>query len=332
MRGVGANERRKGYAGVLAGRAQHPRHVTGVPRSGPISASRRRRRLAAVLLCAACMLLASAAAATARTHAPRARVRATAASEPMCCFTLNISADEELVAKYNSASSTNPQGEYTYILEGTADGLATLIPSDGPDQAVFSTEGGVAAGFGDELNHVKFEGEPFGCPPNKPTGVFENLDFRRTAHDDPVYGRTGFEFGPPFGPGGRLVAECNWGSETTRETGSLLSSHGYTAMFLNGLSEGPASGSAFTVGGLLKGEHEKNITCFQEGEATLPYPPRIWSSTVAVTVSIVHYSRDDRKRLLRRLRSYIGRPQPQAAASKLARKDEETHHPNGCTS
>jgi hypothetical protein len=283
------------------------------------------------------------AAGAAHSNAPTARTRATAASNPMCCFSVSIFADEILEAHYKPESSGTPKGDYRYHLEGTAYGLAKLYPSLGVTQGVHSTEGGVAEGFASESSNVTLEAEPFGCSTDHPVGIFENqkLAFRRAVAGEPEYnpppghgdivGTMGF--GNPFGGGGPFDPACSWATDVENESYAVLRAKTPQARFLTALQDGPIFGYRLSVGGLLKGEHKKEITCFQEASVNPSSPPREFVSRIAIIIDIVHYSPDDRRRLVHKLRSYIGhKPPEENAASRLADKDEETNHANGCSS
>lgn len=287
------------------------------------------------------LLCAGTAAGVEHANAPSDRTRATAASGGMCCFTLSIFADEELVARYNSPSKTAFKGDYTYGLQGTAYGLARLYPSLGATQGVHSTEGGVAQGFANESSRVTFQGEPFGCLSSEPNGMFESkkVAFRRAETGAPEYDPpTGhgdivatMGFGRPFGGGGPFDSVCTWANDVENETYNVLRAGSPQARFLTALQDGPIFGSGLSVGGLLEGQHQQDITCFQEASAT--NPPNEFFSKVVIVIDIVHYSPDDRKRLLRKLKSYIGHDPPSTnAAGELANKYEKTNHANGCSS
>lgn len=88
--------------------------------------SGRGRRVSTVC---ACVFLACAGSVAASAHAnvPSTRARAAASSEPICCFTLSIYAEEDLslvIAPSKSGGVVNPAGSYSYTLKGTAYGLA----------------------------------------------------------------------------------------------------------------------------------------------------------------------------------------------------------------
>jgi hypothetical protein len=273
-----------------------------------------------VWLCMVCVLLAytGSAAATAHTNASSAGARAASSSEAICCFTLSIYVEEDLslvIPPSTSGGVVNPAGSYRYILRGTAYGLATLRPSDGGTQGVVSTVGGVAAGRVEEKNDIVFEGGQFGCPSENDKERDYSLAFRRTVSGDPEYrpppghgdnvGIMGF--GDPFGGSGPFSPVCNWAGQVEMSAFNLLRAKDPQARFLEALQDGPIIGSGLSVRGLLKGEHEKKIMCFQVAYHT--GEPE-FTSRVGIVIDIVHHSPDDRKRLIHKLRGYLGKMAP----------------------
>lgn len=267
--------------------------------------------------CAVCVLLvcAGSAAATAHTNAPDARARAAASGEPLCCFTLSIYAEEDLSLvippSMGSGGVANPAGSYSYTLRGTAYGLGTLR-SDSGNRGVVSTQGGVAAGSVDEKSSIVFEGEPFGCPSDNPKGRSYRVAFSRPVGQAPEYWAppghgdfvAGMSFGSPLGGAGPLSPVCNWAGQVEMSAYNLLRGKDPQARFLQALQNGPIFGNGLSIAGLLKGEHEKKITCFQQAySASEPQ----FASRIAIVIDIVHHSADDRKRLIHTLRGYLGK-------------------------
>jgi len=214
-----------------------------------------------------------------------------------------------------SGGVPNPAGSYYYNLKGTAYGLATLRPSDGGN-GVVSTLGGVAAGSAEEKSTIVFEGEPFGCPSDNPKGRSKRFAFSRPVGQAPEYwappGHGDFvgmmTFGSPLGGAGPLSPVCNWAGQVEMSAYNLLRGKDPQARFLEALQDGPIFGSGLSVGGLLKGEHEKKITCFQQAYSASE--PK-FTSRAGIVIDIVHHSPDDRKRLIHKLRGYLGKLAPE---------------------
>ena len=316
-----------------------PTGVSGPPAKRGCSA--RGRRSACVLLCVVCVLVVCAGATYANGSARRAR--SAQSTGPMCCFLLTINLYEQVDSTYPAKSGNTPgqEGQYHYVMDGTASGLATLTPSRGARQVVYSTKGGVAEGFMNEDNKVTYEGQPFGCPSGNPQGLVKTIDFRRTRDMGPSYqpppsllDKVGnMDFGRPFD---NLGPVCN--SEfldAANATDNALHRSDPQERLLTSFMGGPIhADSGLTVHGLLKGDHELKIDCYQQA-SVVDSLGRSYYTGVVIMIDIVHHSPDDEKHVLGTLKHLIGTysPNDNPAESMLDKYDGSPGHThdNGCT-
>jgi hypothetical protein len=129
------------------------------------------------------------------------------------------------------------------------------------------------------------------------------------------------DFGAPFDDDS-LASRCSFAGTAEMASYNLLRAKDPQARFLTSLQGGPIFGSGLSVRGLLRGEHEKNITCVQQAAGKVE--ESAFTSRVAIVISIVHHSPDDRKRLIHQLRGYVGKMAPEDnAAERLVGKMEQ---------
>ena len=306
-----------------------------------------RRGSSAAWLCGACLLLALGAspcsAATSRVHQ--------AADEPMCCFRLSINDWEHAYADIDTTNGFHQttKGEWQYVVGGTAYGLAELEPFGG----LLSLYGGVASGGQNETNFVTLsspEGgtiyQHFGCPnafdgSNSRDPYYERLRVVEKPYPEyvpPAHGGAGdVDFGSKFDKWGY---ECAQWSDAEGAIGRAIGRPCANSTLLTGPSApggAPMCGSKLNpYRALRSGEHEVNIKCIENAHDVMSGEGYEITAYVAILITIVHVSPDDRKHQRQVLRGLVGK-KPPSPAREMVEKMQMRPEPMGqgqllCTS
>jgi hypothetical protein len=303
-----------------------------------------RRGSSAAWLCGACLLLAlgasSAGATTSRVHQ--------AADEPICCFRLSINDYEDVDGLINTTNGFHQttRGVWEYGVGGTAYGLAELESWGG----LLSLYGGVASGGMTETNPITVSSpeagtiyEHFGCP-NASDGHNDHGGFSEPFRESekpypeygpPAHGGAGeFDFGSPFNSWG---PECAQFGDAEGAIGRVIGRPCANTTLITGPSapEGaPMCGAKLNpYRALHSGAHDVNIKCV-ENALVVNGEGYDFHAQLAILITIVHVSPDDRKHQRQVLRGLVGR-RPPYPAREIVRKMPEPTDSGGkliCTS